>query len=237
MFAAYDPAQSGGVASYDSGEALRGVPQFAYDFSEVQFRLRTLSLRHIILSSSLLLAASSVLYRIFTVIVLYNTDMMKARSATVGETNLDCQARLTVLCVKALNDLISYRASDTGKHTNDYRPDCTCRKRRTGIQPLHHLRPHRAVLGSVVMPEKLGPETLAYTLVEHAHATDPEPQEYLTRVVAELFGIEPAVRQRFMDLLVTDLKEEIVRREDPKYARATVELIERIEQDWRNERG
>jgi hypothetical protein len=33
-----------------------------------------------------------------------------------------------------------------------------------------------------------------------------------------------------------ELKEEIARREDARYARAAVGLIEQIEQDWRNER-
>jgi hypothetical protein len=82
----------------------------------------------------------------------------------------------------------------------------------------------------------LDPETLAYTLVEHAQDTDPEPEAFLIRVVAELLGIEPGVRTRFVELLMTDLKEEIARREDARYAHATIALIENIEQDWRNER-
>ena len=87
------------------------------------------------------------------------------------------------------------------------------------------------------MVGRIEPETLAYTLADHAYAADQEPQEYLTRVVAEVFGIVPGVLERIVEKLMTDLKEEIARRENPKYAHATIALIERIEQDWRNERG
>ena len=44
----------------------------------------------------------------------------------------------------------------------------------------------------------------------------------------------PGVRERFSDELLAELKEEIARREDPKYAHATITLIETIEADWRN---
>ena len=44
------------------------------------------------------------------------------------------------------------------------------------------------------------------------------------------------MRVRFVELLMTDLKEEIAQRKDPKYAHATIALIENIENDWRNER-
>jgi hypothetical protein len=61
-------------------------------------------------------------------------------------------------------------------------------------------------------------------------------QDALVRLVAEVLELEPGVRERFVDALMTDLKEEVARREDPRHARAVVGLIEEIEERWRNER-
>jgi hypothetical protein len=35
--------------------------------------------------------------------------------------------------------------------------------------------------------------------------------------------------------LLSELKEEIATREDPKYAHATITLIETVEDEWRND--
>jgi hypothetical protein len=53
-------------------------------------------------------------------------------------------------------------------------------------------------------------------------------------VIAEVLGIRPGVLERVVEKLMVDLKEEIARREDPRYSRATIALIETIEEDWRN---
>ncbi len=78
------------------------------------------------------------------------------------------------------------------------------------------------------------PEMLAYTCSEHVHDTEPEPEEYLERFVDELFVLEPGLKERFSDQLLTELKEEILRREDNRHVHAVITLIETIEQDWRN---
>ncbi len=49
----------------------------------------------------------------------------------------------------------------------------------------------------------------------------------------ELFELEPGVRQHFVGLVLADLKEAIAQGEDSRYAHATVALVERIENDWR----
>ena len=82
---------------------------------------------------------------------------------------------------------------------------------------------------------RVDPETMALTFSEHVADTEPDPDGYLRRFLDELLVLEPNLRQRFSDALLTDLKEEIARREDPKHSHATVELIGLIEQDWRND--
>ena len=86
------------------------------------------------------------------------------------------------------------------------------------------------------MTEKVEPETLAYTLVEHVADTVGEDalDAYLVRVVAEVFAIQPGVLNRVMEKWFIDLKEEIASREDPRHARAVVGLIAAIEDEWRN---
>jgi hypothetical protein len=60
-------------------------------------------------------------------------------------------------------------------------------------------------------------------------------QPYFETLVGELFGLLPGLRQHFSDALLTEIKEEIARREDPKYAYATITLIETVEDEWRND--
>ena len=86
------------------------------------------------------------------------------------------------------------------------------------------------------MAEEIDAEILAATLIEHVADTvgEEEADARITRVVAELFGIRPGVCERIVEKLTTDLKEEIARREDPRYSRATIALIETIEEEWRN---
>lgn len=76
---------------------------------------------------------------------------------------------------------------------------------------------------------------MAYTFSEHIHDTETDPEGYLERFADELFVLEPALKGRFSDLLLTELKEEIVQREDSRHSRAVVALIEQIENDWRND--
>jgi len=58
---------------------------------------------------------------------------------------------------------------------------------------------------------------------------------YFEALVGELMELVPGLRQHFSDALLTELKEEIASREDPKYAHATITLIESIEADWRSD--
>ncbi len=84
--------------------------------------------------------------------------------------------------------------------------------------------------------ERVDPETLAYTLVEHAADVCGEDaaNAYLVRVISEVFAIAPGVLAHVVDKLMGDLKEEIAQREDPRFSRATIALIETIEDEWRN---
>jgi hypothetical protein len=82
----------------------------------------------------------------------------------------------------------------------------------------------------------MDPDMFAYSLIsdlldEHREGA---AEPYLIRVVEEVLELEPGVRQRLSDLLLTELKEEIARREDPRLSRATIALIETIEDEWRN---
>jgi hypothetical protein len=88
------------------------------------------------------------------------------------------------------------------------------------------------------MPERYDPTIFANTLVEHVadQEVEHETASYLVGVFAEVMELVPAIKEHFSDTLLMELKEEIARREDARYARATVGLIEEIEQDWRNGR-
>ena len=87
------------------------------------------------------------------------------------------------------------------------------------------------------MDEKVDAGTFAYQLSEHVadRMGNEQADTYLTELVEELMLLYPAARQHFSDALLTELKEEIARREDPKHSHATIELITRIENDWRND--
>jgi hypothetical protein len=74
------------------------------------------------------------------------------------------------------------------------------------------------------MSKRLRPETVAVTLAEHAHDTEPEPQTFLARVVAELFEAEPGVREHISDLFFVELTEELHRRGEGDAVRAVLEV-------------
>jgi hypothetical protein len=79
--------------------------------------------------------------------------------------------------------------------------------------------------------EQTPPETLAITLIEHAYHTQPKPEEYLIRVVAELFAAEPGVLTHISRKLVTDLAEEAARIA-PDRADDVIALIDQVQQMW-----
>ncbi len=83
----------------------------------------------------------------------------------------------------------------------------------------------------------MDPGMFAYSLISHLLDEHGEAaaEPYLIRVVEEVVELEPGVRQRLSDLLLTELKEEIARREDPRFSRATIALIDEIEGKWRQE--
>jgi hypothetical protein len=60
-------------------------------------------------------------------------------------------------------------------------------------------------------------------------------EPYFGTLVGELMLLCPGVKDRFSDELLGELKEEIAQREDPKYAHATITLIETVEAKWRND--
>ena len=72
------------------------------------------------------------------------------------------------------------------------------------------------------MSERLSPETVAVTLAQHAHDTEPEPQTNLARVVAELFEAEPSVREHISDFFFVELAEELHRRGQQHAAKAVL---------------
>jgi hypothetical protein len=79
-------------------------------------------------------------------------------------------------------------------------------------------------------------DTLAYTFSEAvAEQEGDAAQEYLIAFMDELFQLEPGLRQRFSDRLISELKEEVVRREDARFSHSVVTLIESIEADWGQE--
>jgi hypothetical protein len=74
------------------------------------------------------------------------------------------------------------------------------------------------------MSERLRPETVAVTLAQHAHDTEPEPQAYLARVVDELFSAEPGVLDHIVDKWFSDLLEELGRRGQQGAVEAAIEV-------------
>ncbi len=81
------------------------------------------------------------------------------------------------------------------------------------------------------MTERLRPETVALTLAQHAHDTEPEPETYLARVVAELFSADPGVREHISDLFFADLLEELGRQDQKVAMNAVIE----VQNHWNQE--
>ena len=73
------------------------------------------------------------------------------------------------------------------------------------------------------------PEDAAVALVE---ALDPED---LGRFADALLDAAPGLAERVSGMVLTDLAEEVARREDPHFVHATVELIAQIQADWRQQ--
>ncbi len=75
-------------------------------------------------------------------------------------------------------------------------------------------------------------EILAYQLSEAVgDERGDAAQEYLAAFVDELFVLEPGLAEHFADSVLADLTEEVVRREDPKYSHAVIELVKNIQSD------
>lgn len=85
--------------------------------------------------------------------------------------------------------------------------------------------------GSAKISERLRPETVAVTLAEHAHDTEPEPQTYLARVVAELLEAEPGVGEHISDFFFAELTEELSRRGAGDAMKAVLE----VQKHWAKE--
>lgn len=81
------------------------------------------------------------------------------------------------------------------------------------------------------MADRIDPETAASALIAHAHDSEPEPEAYLVRAIAEVFAREPGVLGHIVDKWFTDLTEELGRRGQEDARRAVLEVEER----WRQE--
>jgi hypothetical protein len=90
--------------------------------------------------------------------------------------------------------------------------------------------------GALAVDEKVDAGTFAYQLSEHIadRVGDEHADAYLAEVVGELMLLCPGLRNHLSDVLLTELKEEIAKREDPRYAHATITLIETIEDGCRS---
>lgn len=86
------------------------------------------------------------------------------------------------------------------------------------------------------MADFMDPAMDAYTYSEAVadELGEEAVEPYFEVLVGELFGLVPGIKEKFSDGLLGELKEEIAQREDPKYAHATITLIESIEKEWRN---
>jgi SOS response regulatory protein OraA/RecX len=78
------------------------------------------------------------------------------------------------------------------------------------------------------------PGTTAYQLSEHVHDTEDGPDTYLQRFVDELHSLEPGLRQHVSDLVIGDLKEEVLQ-DDTEFAAACRSAIANIETKWRSD--
>jgi hypothetical protein len=84
------------------------------------------------------------------------------------------------------------------------------------------------------MAERMDPEMTAYVFSEHVHDTEPEPDAHLRRFLDELLSLEPGLRQHVSDLIIGDLKGEVIR-DDTNFAYAVHDAIVSIENSWRND--
>jgi hypothetical protein len=84
------------------------------------------------------------------------------------------------------------------------------------------------------MDERVDPEMLAYTMSEHVHDTEEDPDAYLCGFLDELLSLEPGLQQHVSDLVIGDLKGE-VSRDDTDFAWAMHNAIVNIETKWRND--
>ncbi|MDP9480790.1 MAG: hypothetical protein M3R38_34860 [Actinomycetota bacterium] len=76
--------------------------------------------------------------------------------------------------------------------------------------------------------ERQDPETFAYALTEHLvdeHGDDAE--EYLFRVLAEVFELEPGILQRFTSSVLEDFTEEAA-----ALGHDVVGVVEAVEEKW-----
>ena len=81
---------------------------------------------------------------------------------------------------------------------------------------------------------RMDPEMTAYVFSEHVRDTEPDPDAYLRAFFDELLSLEPGLRQHVSDLVIGDLKGEVLR-EDTDFAYAVHNAIVSIETKWRND--
>jgi len=86
------------------------------------------------------------------------------------------------------------------------------------------------MLGAV-MTERIRPETVALTLIQHARDSEPEPETYLARVVAELLETESAVCQHVADLFFVELTEQLSGQGEEDAVRAVLEVQSHWDQE------
>ena len=84
------------------------------------------------------------------------------------------------------------------------------------------------------MAERVDPEMMALTFSEHVHDTEEDPDAYLRGCVDELLALEPGLRQHVSDLIIGNLKGELLR-DDTDFAHAAHNAIVNIETKWRND--
>jgi len=81
------------------------------------------------------------------------------------------------------------------------------------------------------MTERIRPETVALTLIQHARDSEPEPETYLARVVAELLEAESAVCQHVADLFFVELTEQLSGQGEEDAVRAVLEVQSHWDQE------
>ncbi len=82
--------------------------------------------------------------------------------------------------------------------------------------------------------QRVDPEVMAITFSEHVHDTEEDPDAYLRGFVDELLALEPGLRLHLSDLVIGDLKGEVLR-DDTDFAYAVHNAIVSIETKWRND--